>query len=180
MTFCSRESFTCSVENAPTCHRAPRWPDPEFSPKNAEKIPPGPKFWTPGIYPQNTPKIPKNTPKIPKMPVWGIFSVFSGYLNFLGFQNLGPGGIFSAFFVEVPGRAISGSVAGRGVLNCSVTVCSVFSCARYILRAGRPSRRKSRNRQTRRGRIRQPQTWERTKTHKEKTLRIVCNGAGPI
>ena len=41
--------------------------------KNTEKIPRGPKFWTPRIYPQNTPKIPKNTPKIPKNAHFGYF-----------------------------------------------------------------------------------------------------------
>ena len=43
---------------------------------------------------------------------WGIL---------LGFQNFGPGGIFSVFFVEIPvgpcDGLCQGYVAGRGVLN---------------------------------------------------------------
>ena len=63
----------------PDLLQSPEMAGPGIFTKNAEKRP---KFWTPGIYPQNTPKIyPKNTPKIPKMPVLGIFSVFSGYFS---------------------------------------------------------------------------------------------------
>ena len=34
----------------------------------------------------------------------------------LGAQNFGPGGIFSVFFVEIPGRAISGLCSKSGRL----------------------------------------------------------------
>ena len=54
---------------------------PGISTKNTEKIPPGPKFWTPRIYPQNTPKIPKKYPQnTQNAHFWyffGIFGVFS-------------------------------------------------------------------------------------------------------
>ena len=107
MGYCSN-----SIENAPACYRDPRWPDPEFPRKIPKKYPPGLKFWTPGIYPQNTPKIPKKYPKIQKMSVLVFFRYFRGI--FFGFQNFGPGGIFSVFFVEIPGRAISGLCSRSG------------------------------------------------------------------
>ena len=100
------------VENALTCYRAPRWPDPEFPRKIPKKYPPARNS---GL-PEFTPKIPKkyrrNTPKIPKMTVFGIFSVFWGI--FWGVQNFGLGAIFSVFFVEIPGRATSGLCSRRG------------------------------------------------------------------
>ena len=46
--------------------------------------------------PKNTKKKPKNTEK---MLVLGSLSVLSGVLS--GFQSFSPGGIFSAFFVEI-------------------------------------------------------------------------------
>ena len=71
-------SFEMSrVENAPTCYRAPRWPDPEFPRKIPKKIPPGPKCWTRRLYPKNTPKIPKRYPQNTRK---GIFRYFWGIL----------------------------------------------------------------------------------------------------
>ena len=55
-----------------------------------QKIPPGPKFWTPRIYPQNTPKIPKEYPK--KM----VILVFFWY--FLGVPEFRPEGYFFGIF----------------------------------------------------------------------------------
>ena len=120
-TYCNIITVSCSTnldkttrfENAPTCYRAPKWPDPEFPRKMPKKIPPGPKFWTPRIYPQNTPKIPKKYPENTENAYFGIFSVFLGY--FLGVPEFRPaGGIFSVFFVEIPGRAISGLCSRSG------------------------------------------------------------------
>ena len=106
-----RTSICFQVDNAPTCYRAPKWPDPEFPRKIPKKYPPARNS---GLQ-EFTPKIPrkyrKNTPKIPKMHILVFFWYFWGI--FLGFQNFGPRGIFSVFFVG-PSR---GSVAGRGVLN---------------------------------------------------------------
>ena len=100
-------------ENAPTCYRAPRWPDPEFPQKILKKIPPGLKFWTLRKYPQNTLELPKNIPpKYKKMPVSGILGVFRGI--FSGFQNFGPEGIFSVLSVEIAGLPSRGSLAGQG------------------------------------------------------------------
>ena len=53
----------------------------------------------------------------------GILGYFFGILRvFLGVSSGSPGFraggyFFRHFFVEIPGRAISGSVAGRGILN---------------------------------------------------------------
>ena len=74
---------------------------------------PWPKILEP---PKNTPEIPK---KIPKMGILGILGVFFRYFRgilgeILGVQNFGPGGIFSVFFVEIPGRAISGLCSRSG------------------------------------------------------------------
>ena len=95
------------VENAPTCYRAPRWPNPGFPRKIPKKIPP-PEILDsqnlPPKYPKNTLK---NAPKIPKLTTLGIFSVFWGY--FLGVPEFRTGGVFFRyFFAEIPGRAISG------------------------------------------------------------------------
>ena len=69
-------------ENAPTCYRAPRWPDPECQQKILKKIPPGSKFWTLRKYPQNTLELPKkHTPKIQKNARFGYFGGISGYFS---------------------------------------------------------------------------------------------------
>ena len=100
------------VNNAPTCYRAPRWPDHGISAKNAQKIPPGRNSGNPR-------KCSENTPKIPKMGIFGILGVFFGdFWGILGVnsgsQNFGPGGIFWVFSMEVPGRAISGLCSRSG------------------------------------------------------------------
>ena len=56
-----------AVKNAPTCYIARAGRNSEFSRKNTEKIPPGPKFWNPKKYQK------KN-----KTGILGIFGVFSG------------------------------------------------------------------------------------------------------
>ena len=87
---------TISVENGPTCYRAPKWPDPEFPREIPKKYPPARNS---GI-PEFTPKIPrkyrKNTPGIPKMRIFGIFLVFFGY--FLGVPDFRPEGYFFGIF----------------------------------------------------------------------------------
>ena len=40
--------------------------------------------------------------------IFSVFGVFGGLI--LGVQNFGPGGIFSVFFVEIPGRAPFGAL----------------------------------------------------------------------
>ena len=135
--------------------QSPRMSRTGISTKNTEKIPPGPIFWTPRIYHQNTPKI----PKIPKhlMPVLGIFfSVF--WRSLLGFQNFGP-----VFFL---GRAVSGlcsSVAGQGVLNPDsghdlLTHCHFSSClSQYVVtsRMSVPELHKNPGRPQRKHRLKQ-------------------------
>ena len=97
------------VENTPTCYRAPKWPDLEFPRKIPKKYPPGPKFWTPRIYPQNTPKIPKKYPQnIPKMRILGISSVFLGY--FLGVPESRPEGYFFGIFCGNSGSGHLGAL----------------------------------------------------------------------
>ena len=53
-------------------------PTRNFHKKYRKKMPPGPKFLTPRIYPQNTPKIPKTHPQNTENTHFGIFSVFLG------------------------------------------------------------------------------------------------------
>ena len=105
-----------SFENAPTCYRAPKWPDLEFPRKIPKKIPPGPKFWTPRVYPQNTPKIPKKYPQNTKNAYFGFF--FGIFLVFSWGSRISARGVFFWYFSWKfrvgPSR---GSVAGRGVLN---------------------------------------------------------------
>ena len=79
--------FSC-IKNAPTCYRAPRWPDLELPRKNRKHTPRAEILER------------KNTEKIP---------------NFLlGVQNFGPGAFFSLFFMELPGRAIPGLCSRSG------------------------------------------------------------------
>ena len=104
------------IENAPTCYRAPKWPDPEFPRKIPKKYPPARNSGTP----RNTPKIPrkyrKNTPKIPKTRIFGIFFGILGGI-FFGFQNFGPGVFFRYFSWKFRVGPSRGSVAGWGVLK---------------------------------------------------------------
>ena len=89
------------LKNAPTCYRAPRWPNPKKYPQARNS---------------GTPKIPKKYPKQAFLVFWGvlfcIFGVFFGEI--LGVQNFGPEGIFSVCFVEISGRAISGLCSRSG------------------------------------------------------------------
>ena len=78
---------------------------PGISTKNTEKKKTGVKFQTPKIYPQNTPKVPKNTRK---MPILGIFR---------GSRISAGGGYFFGIFGGNSGGASRSSVAHRGVLR---------------------------------------------------------------
>ena len=105
------------IKNAPTCYRAPRWPDPEFPRKIPKKYPSGRNSGTPTKYP-------KNTEKIPKIRIFGILGVFFGIFGvfwglILGVQNFGPGGIFFGIFRGNSGSGISGlcSRSGRSQLR---------------------------------------------------------------
>ena len=98
-------------------------PRPGISTKNTEKIAHRPKFWNPKKTPK---KYRKNTRNGHFWYFWGIFSVFSGY--FQGVQNFRPGGIFSAFFVEIPGRAISRLCSYGRVLLEGFSVCEEVPC----------------------------------------------------
>ena len=104
-----------AFKNAPTCYRAPRWPDPEFHEKYRKNTPRAEI-----LEPQeNTPKYRKNTKNAHFWYFGAIFSVFSGYFGVIsGSPEFRAGGIFSVFFVEIPGRAISGlcSRSGRSQL----------------------------------------------------------------
>ena len=102
------------VEKAPTCYRAPRWPDPEFPQKIPKKYRPlAETLWNPEKIPLNAPKLPQNTD------ICGISGVVVRYF----------GGIFSGPEFWARGRYFSwkfwvgllwGSVAGRGVLKLRV------------------------------------------------------------
>ena len=83
------------VGNAPTCYKAPKWPDPEF-PRKIPKYPPAQNSGLPEFTPKIPRKYRKNTPKIPKMRICGILSVFLGY--FLGVPEFRPGGYFFGIF----------------------------------------------------------------------------------
>ena len=67
------------VKNAPTCYRAPRWPDPEFPRKIPKKYPPG-RNARPRKYPQNIEKLPKT----------GIFGILGYFRGILGFNSGSP------------------------------------------------------------------------------------------
>ena len=102
-----------NVENAPTCCRALKWPDPEFPRKIPKKIPPGPKFWNSKKIPQ---KYRKNTKNAHFGYFGGIFPAFSGYFGgkFWESRISGRGVFFRIFFVEIPGRATSGLCSRSG------------------------------------------------------------------
>ena len=82
----------------PDLLQSPEWPDPEFP----QKIPSGPKFWTPRI--------------LPKMRILGIFFGILGVFSWG--SRISPGGVFFRYFSWKFRVGPSwGSVAGRGVLN---------------------------------------------------------------
>ena len=86
-----------NFKNAPTCYRAPRWPDPEFPQKNTEKIPLGQKFWNPKKIPQ---KYRKKYQKCAFLVFWGVF--FRYFRGILGVNSGSPefraGGYFFGIF----------------------------------------------------------------------------------
>ena len=100
---------------------------PGISTKNTEKIPPGPKFWTPRIYPQNTPKIPKKYPQNTKNDrfwyFFGIFGVFSWG------SKISAWGLFFRYFLWKfrvgPSR---GSVAGVLLMGLSTRSACGLTC----------------------------------------------------
>ena len=136
------------LENAPTCYRAPKWPDPEFPRKIPKKYPRPEILDSQNLapkYPENTKKYPRNTKKCAFWLFFGIFGVF------LGAPEFRPGGLFSVFFVEIPGRAISGlcSRSGRSQLWAPEVPfpprepCDLFlqrqvarDCERFLLLSG--------------------------------------------
>ena len=87
-----RAKMSFKVKNAPTCYRALRWPDLEFP----RKIPKTPKFWTPRVYPQNTPKIAKKYPQNTKRAILGIVSVSSGVFSWG--SRISAWGVFCQYF----------------------------------------------------------------------------------
>ena len=107
----NRLKSTKMVENAPTCYRAPKWPDPEFPRKYREKKKAGSKFW-------NSKKIPPKKYQT----FWyfgGIFWVFSVYFWGKCWESRisGRGVFFRYFSWKFRVGPLRGSVAGRGVLN---------------------------------------------------------------
>ena len=120
-----------SIKNAPTCYRAPRWPDPEFPRKIPKKYPPARNSGTPRKYP-------KNTEKMPKMRILGyfgvFFSIFSGYFGgkFWECRISGRGVFFRHFSWKFRVGPFRGSVAGRGVLKSSI---KLFTILRFSGRA---------------------------------------------
>ena len=104
------------IKNAPTCYRAPRWPELEFPRKIPKKYPSGRNSGTPRKYPQKYRKDTKNAH------FWyfgGIFSVFSGYFGGKFWESgiSGRGVFFRYFSWKFRVGPFRGSVAGRGVLN---------------------------------------------------------------
>ena len=95
---------------------------PGISTKNTEKIPPGPKFWTPRIYPQNTlKKYPQNTKTAYFGYFFGVFGVFSW-----GSRISARGVFFRYFSWKFRVGPSRGSVAGRGVLNTTWWTFRIF------------------------------------------------------
>ena len=86
--------------------------------ENTEKIPSGPKFWNPDKIPR---KYRRHAPKTGILGIsgtfFGIFSVFWGY--FWRSRISGREGIFSVFFVEIPGQGVPGlcSRSGRSQIS---------------------------------------------------------------
>ena len=106
-----REKST--VKNAPTCYRAPRWPDPDFPPRTPKKYTPNRNSGTARKYPENT----------QNGHFWyfgGFSSVFSEHFlgKFWESRISGRGVFFGIFRVN----AGSGSVSGRGVPKSTVDI----------------------------------------------------------
>ena len=104
------------LENAPTCYRAPKWPDPEFPRKIPKKYPAARNSGLPEFTPKMPRKYRKNTPKIPKMRIFGIFSFIFGVFSW-GSRISARGVFFRYFSWKFRVGPSRGSVAGRGVLK---------------------------------------------------------------
>ena len=113
--FCIVVVVCSMVENAPTCYRAPRWPDPEFP----RKIP---KKYLPARN-SGTQEIPQKYQKYAFLVFGGVFcSVFSGYFRgkFWESRISGRRGrrVFFRFFSwRFRVGPFRGPVAGQGVLK---------------------------------------------------------------
>ena len=110
-----------SIENALTCYRAPKWPDPEFPRKIPKKYPPARNSGLPEFTPKIPKKYPQNTKNEHFWYVWGIFGVFSW-----GSRISGWGVFFRYFSWKFQVGPSRGSVAGRGVLNRSKMTTGIF------------------------------------------------------
>ena len=101
------------VKNAPTCYRAPRWPDPEFPRKIPKKYPSGRSSGTPRKYPK---KYRKNTKNAHFWYSAGYFLVFSGYFWGKFWESIisARGVVFRYFSWKFRGRAISGLCSRSG------------------------------------------------------------------
>ena len=110
-----RPSLEVFFENTPTCYRAPRWPDPEFPRKIRKKYVPWAEILdSQKILSENTPKIPKRCSQNTKnAQVWVFFRCFQGIFS-QGFRISAQRVCLSAFFVEIPGRGISGLCSRSG------------------------------------------------------------------
>ena len=109
---CSPAEGPTRAENAPTCYRAPRWPDPE-SPRKMPKEYPWPEIL-------DSQRLPPKQQKKPKMPILGFF--FSGILGVFSWgSRISAWGVFFRHFSwKFRVGPCRGSVAGRGVLNTRV------------------------------------------------------------
>ena len=125
---CASHQSTSVLESAPTCYRAPKWPDPDFPRKIPKKYPFGGEILDSRNLPENTPKNTKKYPQNTRNARFGyFFSVFWGY--FLGVPEFRPGGVFFRYFWwKFRVGPFGGSVAGRGVLNSVRLSPCVLSC----------------------------------------------------
>ena len=74
------DNLKTMVENAPTCYRAPKWPDPEFPRKIPKKYPRPEILDTQNLsqkYPENTEKIPPKYQKCAFLYFFCVLGVFS-------------------------------------------------------------------------------------------------------
>ena len=123
----ARLKCSISLENVTCFNLALRTPRPGTEPRDGptqnfhekcRKSTLGPQILDsqklPPKYPENTKKYPQNT----KNARFGYFFRYFGVFSWDS-RISAPGGIFSAFFVEIPGRAISGlcSRSGRSQIS---------------------------------------------------------------
>ena len=111
---CEVPPRVCSPESGKLCGQRPIFENarpatekaqPGISTKNTEKIP-SPKFWTPRIYHQNTPKIPKKYPQSTRIAHFGDLVGIFFVVFYWGSRISARGVFFRYFFVEIPGRAV--------------------------------------------------------------------------